>query len=256
MLHKCLIHLFKSKHLAVVHIDIFNTALFSFVSVMFRLDPLPPAWEGGAWQGRAAGHHAQVGGGGHQARPRPPAPPLRPGVPAPDAVHGRHGLHARHVPPLPLAARGTLAQCRFVFSVTSTLLSTYLQQIIEYLHIWTFCFNCSVHNKDKLQFSNLLPFSGMSSLMSSGFAAMTPFSGQAYTQLTASAKWRKNIFISAENILSTRGLVNWLYRISYLYKYAFQVSYFKFIIIHSDYSSCFWSSFYNSTLKCFSFVIA
>ena len=200
MLHKCLIHLFKSKHLAVVHIDIFNTALFSFVSVMFRLDPLPPAWEGGAWQGRAAGHHAQVGGGGHQARPRPPAPPLRPGVPAPDAVHGRHGLHARHVPPLPLAARGTLAQCRFVFSVTSTLLSTYLQHIIEYLHIWTFCFNCSVHNKDKLQFSNLLPFSGMSSLMSSGFAAMTPFSGQAYTQLTASAKWRKKIFSYPQKI--------------------------------------------------------
>ena len=144
MLHKCLIHLFKSKHLAVVHIDIFNTALFSFVSVMFRLDPLPPAWEGGAWQGRAAGHHAQVGGGGHQARPRPPAPPLRPGVPAPDAVHGCDGLHARHVPPLPLAARGTLAQCRFVFSVTSTLSSTNLQHIIKYLHIWTFCFNCSV----------------------------------------------------------------------------------------------------------------
>ena len=28
--------------------------------------------------------------------------------------------------------------------------------------------------------------------------------------------------------MSTRGLVNWLYRISYLYKFAFQVSYFKF----------------------------
>ena len=38
--------------------------------------------------------------------------------------------------------------------------------------------------------SDLMPsLAGMSSLMSSSFAAMTPFSGQAYTQLTASAKW-------------------------------------------------------------------
>ena len=37
----------------------------------------------------------------------------------------------------------------------------------------------------------LFSLAGMSSLMSSSFAAMTPFTGPAYTQLTASAKWER-----------------------------------------------------------------
>ena len=80
---------------------------------------------------------------------------------------------------------------------TSTMQVCFQCYIHTFIYISTTYYRIStttIDNKDKLQFSNLLPFSGMSSLMSSGFAAMTPFSGQAYTQLTASAKWRKKYF--------------------------------------------------------------
>ena len=48
--------------------------------------------------------------------------------------------------------------------------------------------NCDFQLDDLNEKSNFYPILGMSSLMSSSFAAMTPFTGQAYTQLTASAK--------------------------------------------------------------------
>lgn len=121
-----------------------------------------------------------------------PATPPRPTTP-PWGSRPRCSTWVRWAPcpPCPTSPLGssphtsTMQVCFQCYIHTFIYKSTTYYKISTYLNI---LFQLFTNNKDKLQFSNILPFSGMSSLMSSGFAAMTPFSGQAYTQLTASAK--------------------------------------------------------------------
>ena len=135
-----------------------------------------------------------------RCRCRPPSTARRTPSPTPTAWGSPHPCSTWGWPPCPTSLLGswrpTSHQGRFIiFSFSS-------HQLLD--------ITCYTSLTSVL----MLPLAGMSSLMSSSFAAMTPFSGQAYTQLTASAKWG----------------TSWLQS-------------FSLHFLHSDYSLCVSSSF-------------